>query len=163
MQNSDAVVFGKYITFELDKQEYGIHIDNIREIIGMVPVTQVPKTPDFVQGFINIRDKVIPVLDLRKRMGLTAKDYDERTPIIIAELPEDHTQTHIGVIVDSVSEVVEGTDENISETPSFGIEVDTRFFSGVLRAEHQMTTLVNINEVLRDVEIDPELGDQVEA
>lgn len=163
MPQRNESVAGKYITFSLDQQEYGIHINNIREIIGMVDVTRIPRTPDFVQGVINIRGKVIPVLDLRRRMGLDEKAYDERTPIIIAELLDDHAQTHIGVIVDSVSEVVEGTDENISETPSFGIDVDTRFFSGVLKENDQMTTLVDINEVLRDIELEPEVADQAEA
>jgi len=163
MEAENGTLNGKYITFSLDQQDYGVHINNIREIIGMVPITSIPKTPEFVQGVINIRGKIIPVIDLRKRMGLSLQDYDSRTPIIIAELSGDKGETHVGVIVDRVSEVVEGTESNIADTPSFGMNVDTRFFSGILKQDDTMTTLIDIDEVLSDIDLSQVVSEQARA
>ena len=163
MDADNGTLNGKYITFSLDQQNYGVHINNIREIIGMVPITSIPKTPEFVQGVINIRGKIIPVIDLRERMGLSRQEYDSRTPIIIAELPGTKGQTHAGVIVDRVSEVIEGSESNIADTPSFGINVDTRFFAGILKQDDSMTTLINIDEVLSDIDLNQVVTEQAQA
>jgi purine-binding chemotaxis protein CheW len=94
---------GKYLTFSLAGEEYGIGILKIREIIGMMPITSVPETPAFVKGVINLRGKVIPVVDLRRRFGMPTMDYTERTCIIVVEIAGPAGTVSMGVVVDSVS------------------------------------------------------------
>ena len=97
---------GKYLTFTLAEEEYGIGILKIKEIIGMMPITTVPQTPEFVKGVINLRGKVIPVIDLRLRFGMGEIDYTERTCIIVVEIDGQAGTVLIGTVVDSVSEVL---------------------------------------------------------
>jgi len=97
---------GKYLTFSLAGEEYGIGILKIREIIGMMPITAVPETPHFVKGVVNLRGKVIPVIDLRLRFGMTEIDYTERTCIIVVEIKGDAGVMPVGTAVDAVSEVL---------------------------------------------------------
>ncbi len=97
---------GKYLTFTLGGEEYGIGILKIKEIIGMMHVTTMPQTPDFVKGVINLRGKVIPVMDLRLRFGMAAMDYTERTCIIVVEIEGNGGTIQIGIVVESVSEVL---------------------------------------------------------
>ena len=95
---------GKYLTFTLADEEYGISIIKIREIIGMMKITTIPQTPEFVKGVINLRGKVIPVLDLRLRFGMEAIDYTDRTCIIVVEIEGQAGTAQIGIVVDAVSE-----------------------------------------------------------
>ncbi len=97
---------GKYLTFSLKEEEYGIGILKVKEIIGMMPVTSVPRTPDFVKGVINLRGKVIPVVDLRLKFSMDSIEYTDRTCIIVVEIDSDETTLLIGIVVDAVSEVL---------------------------------------------------------
>jgi len=101
--NSGAEREGKYLTFSLGDEEYGIGILKVKEIIGMMRITPVPQTPEFVKGVINLRGKVIPVIDLRLRFGIEEIGYTERTCIIVVEIVGSGAKMHIGVVVDSVS------------------------------------------------------------
>lgn len=139
---------GKYITFTLDQEEYGIPILNVREIIGMMKVTPIPRTPEFVRGVINLRGKVIPVVDLRTRFGLEHRETDDRTPIVVVELDGVSGLIQIGIVVDAVSEVMQVTSDNIQETPSFGVDVDTDFILGIARHNEGIKTLLDIDRVL---------------
>jgi purine-binding chemotaxis protein CheW len=111
---------GKYLTFSLADEEYGIGILKIKEIIGMLPITSVPQTPEFVKGVINLRGKVIPVMDLRLRFGMPPIDYSERTCIIVVEIAGHTGTVQIGIVVDAVSEVLNIKGEDIEQTPTFG-------------------------------------------
>lgn len=139
---------GKYITFALDGEEYGIPILNVREIIGMMKITPVPRMPDFVLGVVNLRGKVIPVIDLRSRFGLNYRDFDARTPIIVGEIEADNNTMQIGIVVDSVSEVIQVTNSNVEETPSFGVDVETKFILGIAKVEDGIKTLLDLDKVL---------------
>ena len=118
---------GKYLTFTLASEDYGIGILKIKEIIGMMPITSIPQSPDFVKGVINLRGKVIPVLDLRLRFGMESMDYTERTCIIVVEMAGQSGDVVIGIVVDSVSEVLNIRADDIEETPSFGTRLDTEY------------------------------------
>jgi len=96
---------GKYLTFSLGKEEYGIGILKIKEIIGMMPITPVPQTPEYIKGVVNLRGKVIPVLDLRLRFGMEKADYTERTCIIVVEITGDAGKVMMGIVVDAVSDL----------------------------------------------------------
>ena len=139
---------GKYITFALDGEEYGIPILNVREIIGMMKITPVPGTPRFVRGVINLRGKVIPVIDLRTRFGLEFKDSDDRTPIIVVEVYHNDSKLQIGIVVDAVSEVIQVTAGDMEETPSFGVNVDTDFILGMAKIDDGIKTLLDIDRVV---------------
>ena len=121
---------GKYLTFSLAGEEYGIGILKVREIIGMMPITPVPETPQFVKGVINLRGKVIPVIDLRLRFGLTEIDYTERTCIIVVEIQGEAAALPMGIVVDAVSEVLNIRGEDIEDTPAFGVQAQHRLHPG---------------------------------
>ena len=139
---------GKYLTFTLAEEEYGIGILKIKEIIGMMPVTSVPHTPDYVKGVINLRGKVIPVIDLRLRFGMDPIDYNERTCIIVVEIMSQDTNVEIGTVVDSVSEVLNIKGEEIEDTPTFGAALDTDYILGMAKMEGGVKILLEIDRVL---------------
>jgi len=144
---------GKYLTFTLANEEYGIGILKIKEIIGMMPITTVPQTPTFVKGVINLRGKVIPVVDLRLRFGMEAIDYTERTCIIVVEISGQTGIVLIGIVVDSVSEVLNIKAEDIEETPTFGTALDTGYILGMAKMEKGVKILLDIDQVLSANEI----------
>ncbi|MBI4775185.1 MAG: purine-binding chemotaxis protein CheW [Deltaproteobacteria bacterium] len=145
---------GKYLTFSLDDEEYGIGILKIKEIIGMIEVTSVPRTPAFVKGVINLRGKVIPVIDLRLRFGLESADYTERTCIIVVEISGTSGTVLFGVVVDSVSEVLNIRGENIEETPLFSGNADMDYILGMAKIEGGVKLLLDIDRVLSSNEMD---------
>ena len=144
---------GKYLTFTLAGEEYGIGILKIREIIGMMPITSVPQAPDFVKGVINLRGKVIPVIDLRLRFGMPAMDYTERTCIIVVQIELRDTPLNIGIVVDSVSEVLNIADNNIEDAPAFGTQLNTSYILGMAKIEGSVKILLDIDKVLTQSEI----------
>lgn len=144
---------GKYLTFTLANEEYGIGILKIKEIIGMMPITTVPQTPAFVKGVINLRGKVIPVIDLRLRFELEADDYTERTCIIVVEIQARTTMVQIGIVVDSVSEVLNIKNEDIEDTPTFGTQLNTDYILGMAKCEGGVKILLDIDQVLSAEEI----------
>jgi purine-binding chemotaxis protein CheW len=144
---------GKYLTFSLANEEYGIGILKIKEIIGMMPITTVPQTPEFVKGVINLRGKVIPVLDLRSRFGMNTMDYTERTCIIVVEIAREAGNVMIGVVVDSVSEVLSIKADVIEETPSFGTKLSTDYILGMAKIGKGVKILLDIDKVLGADEI----------
>jgi len=139
---------GKYITFRLDNEDYGLYILSVKEIIGLIKTTKVPRTPDFVRGVINLRGKVHPVIDLRKRFGLEPKEDDDRTPIIIVEVHQDDNTQFIGIVVDSVSEVINLSKEDIENTPTFGVDLETDFILGLAKVNKKVITLLDIDKIL---------------
>ncbi len=144
---------GKYLTFTLDKEEYGISILKIKEIIGMMPITSVPQTPEFVKGVINLRGKVIPVMDLRLRFGMGAIEYTERTCIIVVEIGGQSGTVMIGIVVDSVSEVLNIKGEDIEDTPTFGTRLNTDYILGMAKMEGGVKILLDIDKVLSAEEV----------
>lgn len=150
---------GKYLTFTLAEEEYGIGILKIKEIIGMMSITTVPQTPKFVKGVINLRGKVIPVIDLRLRFGMESMDYTERTCIIVVEIDGTTGTVQIGIVVDAVSEVLNITGKDIEDTPTFGTKLNTDYILGMAKMEEGIKILLDINRVLKAEEV--ELLDQV--
>ncbi|MCK7467721.1 MAG: chemotaxis protein CheW [Desulfosudis oleivorans] len=107
---------GKHLTFSLGNEDYGLPILQVREIIGMMEITHVPKTPEFIKGVINLRGKIIPIMDLRLKFGMKSIDYTERTCIIVVEIKINEIKRLMGVVVDMVSEVV-NINQNEIEPP----------------------------------------------
>jgi purine-binding chemotaxis protein CheW len=144
---------GKYLTFTLDKEEYGIGILKIKEIIGMMAITPVPKTPEFLKGVINLRGKVIPVVDLRLRFGMDSIEYNERTCIIVVEIADQADTVQIGIVVDSVSEVLNIKGEDIEDTPTFGTKLNTDYILGMAKMDRGVKILLDIDQVLTGQEL----------
>ncbi len=140
---------GKYLTFELAGEEYGLEILKVREIFGIMSITSVPQTPEFVKGVINLRGKVIPVIDLRLKFGLEEINQTEETCIIVVNVGN----IEMGVVVDKVSEVLDIVSEEIEEAPEFGSDVETGFILGMGKAGDQVTILLDIEKVLSGMEV----------
>jgi len=141
------------LTFSMADEEYGIGILKIKEIIGMMPITTVPQTPEFVKGVINLRGKVIPVIDLRLRFGMEAIDYTERTCIIVVEIEGSAGTVQIGIVVDAVSEVLNVNEKDIEGTPTFGAKLNTNYILGMAKMEGGVKILLDIDQVLSADEI----------
>jgi purine-binding chemotaxis protein CheW len=139
---------GKYLTFSLDREEYGIGILKVKEIIGMMRITPVPQTPEHVKGVINLRGKVIPVLDLRARFGMASTEYTERTCIVVVEIDSPSGKLHMGLVVDSVSEVMNIKGSDIEDTPAFGTTLNTDHILGIAKAGGSVKILLDIDKVL---------------
>lgn len=140
---------GKYLTFSLAGEEYGLEILRVREIIGLMEITAVPRTPGFVKGVINLRGKVIPVIDLRLKFGMEEGERTDETCIIVVDVGA----VEMGIVVDKVSEVLSIAEEEIEDTPSFGVDVDTEFILGIGKAADRVTILLDIAKVLTASEI----------
>jgi len=145
---------GKYLTFKLANEEYGLEILKVREIIGLLPITSLPRTPVFVRGVINLRGKVIPVIDLRQKFELDVADDTDQTCIIVVDVAGHFGSVQIGILVDSVSEVLDIKGEEIEEPPTFGSSVDTAFILGMAKAKGSVKILLNIEKVLSQAELE---------
>jgi len=139
---------GKYLTFMLAGEEHGLEILKVREIIGLMDITKVPQTPDFVEGVINLRGKVIPVIDLRAKFGLDRTEYDEETCVIVVDVG-----MLMGIIVDTVQEVYDISAEDIEPPPRLGGAVDTSFILGMGKVNDGVKILLDIDKVLTSDEL----------
>ncbi len=140
---------GKYLTFFLADEEYGIEILKVQEIIGMMDMTPVPRTPPFIRGVINLRGKVIPIVDLRLKFMLPPAEATEQTCIIVVQAQG----LEMGLVVDRVSEVLPIEAADISEPPSFGTEMDTGYLLGIARGTDRVRLLLDIDYVLTTHEV----------
>ena len=143
----------KYLTFNLGGEQYGLEILKVREIIGIMDITRVPRTPDFIRGIINLRGKVIPVIDLRKKFTMPTIDDTEQTCIIVVDMLFENNSLLMGIIVDSVSEVLDIDTDEIDSTPMFGSSVTTDFIQGIAKTKGGVKILLNIEKVLTTNEI----------
>jgi purine-binding chemotaxis protein CheW len=140
---------GKHLTFMLGQEYYGIPVLTVREIIRMVGITTVPRMPEFIRGVINLRGKIIPVLDLRLRFDLPVSDATERTCIIVVQITQPSgAKAQLGLIVDAVEEVVNIAASDIEETPDFGPAVDTKYIVGMAKIKGQVKALLDIDKVI---------------
>ncbi len=144
-----AAVGGKFLTFQLQNEEYGLEILKVREIMGIMDITTVPQTPDYVKGVINLRGQVIPVIDLRLKFGLEKGEYDKRTCIIVVDV----NGVMMGIVVDTVSEVMDIETADIEETPSFGTELNTDYILGMGKVQGKVKILLDIDKVLTTDEL----------
>ncbi|MEK8023927.1 MAG: chemotaxis protein CheW [Candidatus Hydrogenedentota bacterium] len=135
---------GKYLTFALGGEEYGLEIMKVLEIVGLLPITPVPGTPLFIRGLINLRGNVIPVVDLRRKFGMPAAEDHPHHCIIVVEAG----RAQMGLLVDRVSEVLYLKESSIGEAPSWGSSVETRFVSGIGKVENGIRILLDIENVL---------------
>ena len=140
---------GKFLTFALANEEYGIEILKVREIIGLMNITTVPQTPDYMKGVINLRGKVIPVIDLRLKFSMPEVEHTQETCIIVVEV----SNSLMGIVVYSVSEVLDIKGTEIEESPKFGQGIDTKFIMGLGKIKGKIIILLDIEKVLTTEEM----------
>jgi purine-binding chemotaxis protein CheW len=144
---------GKYLTFQLASEEFGVGVLKVREIMGIQEITAVPQTPVHVKGVINLRGKVVPVIDLRLKFGLAAAEYTQRTCIIVAQLQGESGSMLMGVIVDGVSEVLNLAAAEIEDAPDFGDEAAGQYLLGMAKVKGKVKILLDIEKVLSNQEL----------
>lgn len=141
---------GKYLTFTLGSEGYGVGILSVREIIGVMEITPVPHTPEYIKGVVNLRGKVIPVLDLRLKFGMPSKDYDERTCVIVVEVRAQSGPVQVGLVVDSVSEVINIAAAEIEPPPSLGSSSESDSILGMAKIKGEVKILLDVDKVVSE-------------
>ncbi len=139
---------GKYLAFRLGKEDFAIQVLKVREIVGIQDITSVPQMPGYVKGVINLRGKVIPVVDLRLKFGLPEREYTQRTCIIVVQVHSGGQAIQTGIIVDEVSEVLNLAAGEIENTPDFGEDVSTPYLLGMAKVKGNVKMLLDIDQVL---------------
>jgi len=139
---------GKYLTFALGPEEFGLEILKVREIIGYIEVTAVPQTPAYVRGVINLRGQVIPVVDLRAKFAMNTEQTTTETCIIVVETVQDRAKFNTGIVVDRVRDVLDITADQIEDAPSFGASVESNFILGMGKIADSVKILLDIDRVL---------------
>jgi len=142
-----AETYEKLLTFSLGSEGYGVSILKVKEIIGMMDITPVPRTPEFIKGILNLRGKIIPIMDLRIKFGMATQEYNERTCIIVAEVAIKGVQKLLGVVVDMVSEVVTISDEHIEPPPEYGTNLDHNSILGIGKIKDRVIIILDIDQV----------------
>ena len=148
-----AHLAGKYLTFKLVDEEYGLEIVKVQEIIGLMPITKVPRVPDYVRGVINLRGRIIPTIDLRTKFGLPRVEDTEKTCIIVVEVNSPKGNVNVGIIVDQVAEVLDVAGNEIDHAPEFGSDLSTDFILGVGIVKGEVKILLDIDKVLTTEEV----------
>jgi purine-binding chemotaxis protein CheW len=139
---------GKYLVFHLDKEEFAIQVQKVREIMGVQDITQVPQTPAHVKGVINLRGKVIPVVDLRLKFGMEAIEYTHRTCIVVVQVAGPRESMLMGVVVDGVAEVLQVAAADVEDTPSFGQDITIPYVMGLAKLKGKVKILLDIDQVM---------------
>lgn len=145
---------GKYLTFALAHEEYGLEILKVREIIGYIDVTSVPQTPHYVKGVVNLRGQVIPVVDLRAKFGMETMEVTDQTCIIVVEIRQSSRTYSTGIVVDRVQEVLDIAGQDIEDAPQFGASVNTDFLLGMGKVQGTVKMLLDIDRVLAGDRLD---------
>ncbi|MCU1322518.1 MAG: CheW protein [Acidobacteriaceae bacterium] len=144
---------GKYLIFHLGTEDFGTEVLKVREIMGLQDITTVPQTPNYVKGVINLRGKVIPVVDLRLKFELAPEEYTARTCIVVVRTSQAGVEMMIGIIVDGVAEVLTLREEDIEDTPDFGPGIETPYVNGMAKIKGKVKILLDIDQVLSTKEM----------
>ncbi len=160
-----AIRGGKFLTFQLEGEIFGLEILKVQEIMGLIAITRVPRTPHYIRGVINLRGKVIPVVDLRLKFGMAQKVDTDRSCIIVVQVARNGSQVTMGTIVDEVSEVLDIQSEQIEHAPEFGHTVDTTFILGIGKVGLKVVLLLDVDKVLTvdEAETISQIADTTEA
>lgn len=148
-----AIDGGKFLTFVLGEEIYGLPIKKAKEIIGMMEVAHIPKTQGYIKGVINLRGKIIPIIDLRLRFGMAEKAYTERTCVIVIEVNAHESQRLVGIAVDTVSEVVNIQKREIEPTPEYDAQIEGNFLIGLGKIKEKVILILDIDKVLNREEL----------
>lgn len=143
----------QFVTFQLEKDLFGVEVNRTREILSLIPVTSVPQTPDYMLGVINLRGQVVPVIDMRLKLGLAAGIYTQDTCIIVMEVLVEGEPLVVGALADAVREVIEIKSDQIEPAPRIGTKLNTEFINGMGKVDEQFMILLNIDKVFSSNEL----------
>ena len=152
--STTAVQTGQLLTFLLDRECFAVGVGHVREVLEKINITRVPKTPEYMRGVINIRGNVVPVIDLRLKLGLPVIEDTVDTCIIVTEIELEDTMMVLGFLVDSVDEVVEIKPEDIEPAPHMGHQIDTTYIKGIGKRDDRFVIILNSKEVFEAEELD---------
>lgn len=159
MQASDTTVPSQYLTFTLDQERYAVEIAKVREVLEFTTVSRVPRTPEHTRGMINLRGNIVPVIDLRLKLGLGRTERTVDTCIVITEIEVEGEAVVLGALADSVQEVIELDAASIVPPPRMGTRVDTSFIRGMGKREDQFLVILDLERVLSEGEPPPVAGE----
>lgn len=142
----------QFLTFELAKEAYGVEILKVQEIRGWEPVREIPNMPSFIKGALNLRGTIVPIIDLRERFKMESCEYSPTTVVIVLSVQDESGQHVLGIVADSVSDVLDISLEKIKEAPNFGSKIDTRYMRGMYVADEKMILLLNVDRLLNSEE-----------
>ncbi len=143
----------KYIIFNINKEDYGIPISKIREVLRFVKITPIHEASEFLKGVINMRGKIIPIIDMRVKFGLEESDYNERTVFIIVDILGAKEVYNIGITVDAVQDVVDIAEKDMEKTPDIGLRLKSQYLEGIAKVEDRMIMILNMDKILTSNEI----------
>ena len=138
----------QFLTFILDDEAYGVEILRVQEIKGWTPVTRIPNTPDYMQGVLNLRGTIVPIVDMRMRFDLKHAEYTPITLVIVLSVKSDQGERVIGLVVDSVSDVIDVAAQDVKATPDFGTSLNTKFINGIATSNENMVMLLDVDKLL---------------
>jgi purine-binding chemotaxis protein CheW len=147
MESSVACSTSQYLTFKLDRELFAVDIDKVREVLEFSSVTKVPRTPEFMRGVINLRGNVVPVVDMRLKLGLSMTEKTVDTCVVISEVTVDGECTVLGALVDSVQEVIDLDASNVAPPPHMGSRVDTAVIRGMGKRDEQFVMILDLDRV----------------
>jgi purine-binding chemotaxis protein CheW len=153
MEENNTLSSLQYVTFSLGEELFGVEVTRTREILSLTPVTKVPQTPDYLLGVINLRGQVVPVVDMRLKLGLTAGEDTEDTCIIVVEVQVDGEPIVVGALADAVREVLEIRSDQIEPPPKLGTRLKTEFINGMGKVDDQFIILLNIDRIFNNEEL----------
>lgn len=152
MEQQNNVTYA-YLTLHIGKEKFGVHVSQVLNILEMTHITDVPKSPEYMKGVINLRGQVLPVIDLRLKFGMSENEYTYSTCIIVMDLELDETTIHVGVIVDEVLSVVEIEEKQMEPPPSIGNKYKSEFIYGMANVEDQFIMLLDMQQILKNDEL----------
>ena len=153
METDKQIVSTQYLTFTLGKEMFSINISKVREILNYTEITEVPRMPSFLNGVINLRGNVVPVVDLRMKLGMSAIQVTDKTCIVIVEIDANDELTQMGILIDTVSSVIDIEPDHISPPPKIGMNIENEFLEGMGSVEGRFIIILNIDKVLSSDEI----------
>ncbi len=144
----------QYLTFTLADESYGLEILKVREIRGWEPVREIPNTPDYIKGALNLRGTIVPIIDLRERFGMEKVEYSPVTVVIVLSFGEQKENRVIGIVADAVSDVLDINQQDVRSAPNLGSKIDTRYMQGMYVLDTRMIMLLDINNLLNPEEFE---------
>ena len=153
MSSGREVKINSYLTFKLGEEEFAAHVGKVLNILEMTKITEVPKSPDYMKGVINLRGSVLPVIDTRIKFGMTPTEYTPNTCIVVMDIDMDGDSIHVGALVDSVQAVLEIEDTQILPPPSIGHKYRSEFIEGVANINDSFIMILNLDEVFSSEEV----------
>lgn len=148
--NEEDTQINKYLTFGIEKDEFGIEIKFVREIIGMHPISDIPEMPDFIRGIINLRGQIIPIMDMRSRFKKITKDYNDRTCIVVVEIQD----FLLGLVVDKVLEVINITEQDLVLTPEYKGGPRNDYIKRIAKVEGSVKLILDCEKLLKEDEME---------